>query len=406
MSETGTVTVSEQPGAVPAAPATEGGNQAGSGQAVGQGAGQGAGGGGDVAAASSGPTRNPDGTFAKAPVRRGSTLDDIPNSDFEPGEKKGGGVVAKPIKDGVGVVAPAAPVPAKFKFAGKEYDTQDAAEQAHRTLQGMFKPQQETIATLRRQLAELQAATQAVNKPPAAAPEAPAASKPPAGPMDGIDLALYKQIAQSQGPEAAAYWLVQEALKGTTERLEKQYAERLDQAVAPYKQTHEQGQMLQLAENLVREVASYTTTDETGNPAPTYPELYDGDSAERIGHIWANLPISNEARNTPTGMYMAICIFRDQLRAGMYGQVPSPGPSSGHNQPGDPAPQAPTLHPGSAEAAAAVAAALGRTPLSSDAISGGSYPANRGNGVATEADLVRAGIDKAREINRLTGVSR
>ena len=370
--------------------------------------------GGSVAGAESGPGRNPDGTFAKSSAPRiKGTLDSIPDSDFEPGPAAP--KVAKPIPDKPGTPGTVAPAPAapKFKFAGKDYDTLEAAEQSFRSLQGMFKPLQDRVDSLQRQLAQPAAASQPP-APVAAAPKpgepaAGAAPKPagPTDPMSGIDLSTYKAIAASQGPEVAAYWLQQEVTKTVTESLRGEFKEQLDSAMAPYRQTAEVQQHLGVAQNLYYELASYSTPGADGNPVPTYPELTDGDAAERIGQLWYNLPLTPEARNSVAGMHMAVAVYRDLVRGGVFAPGASPAPSPTTPPPaGDPnAPVAP--HPGALAAASAAAASLlGRTP-GGDAISG-HYPSHREpmNGHAAEVSLMRDGIDKARILDPRTGVSR
>lgn len=224
----------------------------------------------------------------------------------------------------------------KFKFAGREFESQAAAEHYVKSMEGRYKPIQEAATRHEAQLVKaaesargwhaeaqrLQAELQALQsgaQQPAAQPEAAPESK-------GIDWELYreiKRVANEAGtPEKADQWLVEQIeaqrqadFNSWRESFETPFRER-EAAEA------EQAQLAQTADTLVESMAAHTNPD--GSPA--FPEFRDGEQAREVGHLWQSLGLDPRLALTPGGAVAAVALYRMAKGMDMVAAAPAPAP--------------------------------------------------------------------------------
>jgi hypothetical protein len=258
----------------------------------------------------------------------------------------------------------ATPPPAKFKFAGEEWETQDKAEQNFRTLRGMHKQlsAKETEARTRAnewyqehqraaaRIADLE--RQLAGQKPGVTP-APAGAQPEAKSEKaaGIDWGFFKELqaeaVKAGQPEAALEWLMKENERILQERIDslrKEVTEPQERAAATQR-------VMQHTDSLVTELGSLVKAD--GSFA--YPELRDPEVIMKVGECWRELGLPPEQALSAAGLRAAVGLYRD-----VYGQAPTAAPAP------TPAPSTPaaTLEPrpavdGADSDAAALAAEAG-----------------------------------------------
>lgn len=322
--------------------------------------------------------------------------------------------------------APATPpppaAPAKFKFGGAEWDTQEQAEQSFRTLRGQYRSLeqrasnaeasanqfQQAFAAQTQRLAALEQAYR-TGQPLTGQPGQPGAPGAPAAPEAapskpksvfetlGVDLQAYTSIAQNQGLDVAAAWLAGQVAEKQGAALEAKFTEM----VKPFAQYQEHLGNVQKAQTVFDQVANYAELDpQTGEPTYGYPELQDPQAAGIIGTIWKNLPLAPEARFDPRGIVAAVALFRS-----MY-----PGASSAQQATTTHQPSAPSSVGSEAAAAAAqvAQAVLGGAPRGTDAVNAGSPPHVRPTAAHAGFDVAafRRGIDSASVPSTQLGFSR
>lgn len=280
----------------------------------------------------------------------------------------------------------------KFKFAGREYESQAQAEQAHRTLQGHFKPLMSIARSLggidkivphlrsaadsargwqaeaQRLAAEL---TQYQNgtAQPAASP-APSNDSAPASEGEspaGVDWELYAEIrrlANEKGePWKAEQWLMEQVQAAERTRYER----LLDERLSPFTAAQEKAATVKQTESLFGQMATYQNADGT----PAFPELHDESAAYEVGRIWASLGLPAEAAMTPQGALAAIAMYRMTKQA----RGASSDTARTVSTPVPPAPPAPAAP---SDAAAAAGVDYGRTrPVSARGPEGQSAEAAR-----------------------------
>jgi len=225
--------------------------------------------------------------------------------------------------------------PKKYVFAGKEYESQEQAEQSFKSLQGQFKPlieardaaaysangwkqvadgQQARIQQLEAELAARQA-------PPQSQPAEQGQSAEQQAQAD-IDWDLYaviRQAAEAEGnPWKADRWLheqMQEAIKAREAALR-------DELTKPYREAQARQQTLAEVEQLASSLAEYVN-DSDGQPS--FPELRDSRSAYMIGKLWQQMGLPPQYATTPQGMVAAIALYR---MIESQSAQPSPEPTS------------------------------------------------------------------------------
>jgi len=253
-------------------------------------------------------------------------------------------VVAKPDKaapvEGEPVIPDAPEAKPKFKFAGREFDTLEAAEHYVKSMEGRYKPVQQKATELDGELqkaafsanawkthaeqlqiriAELEAG--GGNPTPAAAP-APDAQA-------GIDWALYAEIAkvanEAGEPWKAQQWLQEQvdAQRGRdAEALRQEIARLRDEAIeGPQRDAALEAQLRQTADTIVGSLAAHKNPD--GSAA--FPEMQDGEQARAVGELWTSLGLDPQLALSPGGAVAAVALYR--LARSMDGAA-APAPES------------------------------------------------------------------------------
>lgn len=251
------------------------------------------------------------------------------------------------IKRPAGEAAPKTPVPAtdkrapadspaKFKFAGEDFETQDQAEQSFKTLRGMYRPLKEkadqsdhnytasqrwmdvtkqvlagtaspeTINALRTQLGVAGVATRA---PQSHSGSQGAGSSNVAGILKDIDMGAFATIAADPdgGLEVAGRYLVQEVLNAVEEKLLPAVEQRIQGRVQPLLADREQSDLSRSAETLLEQMGNLVdpTTKEIA-----IPELRDPVAVTEIGRLWGADGGKAEELVTPRGLIKAVALYR------------------------------------------------------------------------------------------------
>lgn len=246
-------------------------------------------------------------------------------------------------------VDPAAPE--KFTFAGKEYESKEAAEQSIKSFQGMFKPlqaerdQMVTLANQWKEYAENIERRYQQGTPPAASPAPTRTPQSPAPQLDAktilnaIDGAAFEKIAQDpdKGLPYASRFLAAQILDAVNQHLipqvRQQAIDEMNQRMAETYGKDIQSYREQRAfEDATTEVAEIFNgvralkDQSTGEPA--FPELNDPDTARKVGELWSKMNLPMEYALSPQGVLQAIANYR------MYYGPPQP-----KTTPASPAPQ-------------------------------------------------------------------
>lgn len=327
------------------------------------------------------PSRGPDGRFVASPSSATPPGDHPGEHTLEP--------AATPL--------PKTP-PARFKFAGEEFDTQELAEQNFRSLRGQFKP----VTTLAQQLggmekivpefhraaesargwkAEAERLTaelttlrgQPANPTPPStpSPDAPAADAAAAD----VDWDLYAEVerlaTESGEPWKAKQWLIEQVRKAD----EARYQRMLDERLAPLDEQQRQADLEASTATLFGSLQGYTLAD--GSLA--FPELHDEASAEQVARLWATSGLPAEAALTPQGAIAAVALYRM-----LAGKPATPQASSAPAA----APAAPPAPPAPTDAHAAAGLDDGRPTVAS-------VPGN-GSAPSPEATRILAALRQSR----------
>lgn len=273
---------------------------------------------------------------------------------------------------------PTDPTAAKpsFKFAGKDWESSEQAENSFRTLQGIHSSQKRQIAQLSRENQQNQySATQwkahaeslqarldahgagqptEPGKPGSAgtANTAAAAAAPAGFPesaddvLKNVDLGLVEEIANEKGPLVAAYTLTREALDHVLKSVRAEF----DRVRQPFENFQTGLRLSQQLQSVVSEVASYEQPGPDGNPVPVYGELSEPEALKAISSIWEKLGFTDDTKGSPMALVTAILHYRNMK--GLQGGVAAPaaGPASASNLP--------PAASGASAAAAAVTAQL------------------------------------------------
>lgn len=322
-----------------------------------------------------------------------SGLDAIPNEDFLPpsaeadqkapardtaGRFKGSSpsLPAPPTPDGVEAVKSA---PQKFKFAGEEYDSQEAAEQNLRSLRGQFKGLTEKAserdsaahsarawkAEYDRLAGELAALKQSGPANPDPTPQP--------GKGEGIDWDLYAEIrrlANEAGePWKAEKWLTEETAKVAEARFQRM----LDEATESTREREAAEQLAAQTAELFNGLTGLALSD--GSPA--YPELADPRTAYEVGKTAKQYNMDPDYVLTPAGAAAATLLYR-----ALKGTAPKTSSA--------PKPAAPTPHPA----------------LDADAIVDDGRPEPIGGEPSTPAQRLHAALDRAARPDPVLGFAR
>ena len=206
------------------------------------------------------------------------------------------------------------PLPARYKFAGREFDTQEAAEHYYRSMEGRHRPIQEAATRHETQLVKaaesargwhaeaqrLQAELKALQE------QAPKPAEP-AGEQKGIDWQLYAEVSRIAN-EAGEPWKAQQWLQ---EQVDAQRAAdiaaiREDAIDGPRREAEADAMIEATANDLAQSMADHTNPD--GSPA--FPEFRDPQTAHDVGHLWQSLGLDPHAALTPGGAVAAVALYR------------------------------------------------------------------------------------------------
>ncbi len=274
-----------------------------------------------------GKKRNERGQFRKAEEEARAQVAAAQEEGSAPGEV----APEKPELPAGEVEAPE--VKAKFKFAGKEYETAEQAEQAHKSLQGMFKP----LETAKKQAeadrdygyqaatawqkehdrvaaenAELKAQLGRGGKAPSQNLGGGEVKAPTAGDLDldsmvnGIDTDAFEALAVSHGLPMAGKYLAGQVLKGVMEKIVPALKAEYQSALAPFQSEASTRQAVQQADQVINSVASLRTSG--GDVA--FPELHDAAKIAEVGKFWRESGLPIEHAMTAQGLITAISLYR------------------------------------------------------------------------------------------------
>jgi len=285
---------------------------------------------------------------------------------FVAGEPKVGEPVGEPklpgIRPDVAVPEPPDAKP-KFKFAGKEYESPEAAEHEYKSLTGKLQPTQrklaETEGTLVKAAESARGWHSEAQRLAARVAELEAgggnpAPQPETAPAKGIDWDLYAEISKV-AQEAGEPWKAQKWLQDQidTQRAADIAALREEAIESPRREAEQRAQLESAANTLVESMAAHTNPD--GSAA--FPEFRDGATAREVGALWQSLGLDPQLALTPGGAVAAVALYR--MARGMDGAVAAPPAAS-------PTPAQPAVPP--SPAAEAAAALDGGRPLAPAAI--------------------------------------
>jgi hypothetical protein len=230
----------------------------------------------------------------------------------------------------------------KYKFAGREFDSQAAAEHWAKSMEGRYKPIQEAATRHEAQLvkaaesargwhAEAQrlqarvAELEAGGGSPAGTAQNPEVIPTQSAPA-GIDWALYAEIAKVAN-EAGEPWKAQQWLQEQYDaNIRAEFARLREEAIeAPRRTAAEQAELASTADALVNSMAAHTNPD--GSPA--FPEFRDGEQARAVGELWQSLGLDPRLALTPGGAVAAVALYRmarGMDAAAAPAPVPTPAP--------------------------------------------------------------------------------
>lgn len=257
---------------------------------------------------------------------------------------KGGGetseVVQKPrpsatdAPEGEPTIPDAPEAKPKFKFAGREFESPAAAEHWAKSMEGRYKPIQEAATRHEAQLvkaaesargwhAEAQRLQARIAELEAGGGNPTPAAQPESAPAQGIDWALYAEIAKVAN-EAGEPWKAQQWLQEQYDaNIRAEFARLREEAIEnPRREAAQQAELAATADTLVNSMAAHTNPD--GSPA--FPEFRDGEQARQVGELWQSLGLDPRLALTPGGAVAAVALYR-MARAMDAAAAPAPVPT-------------------------------------------------------------------------------
>lgn len=231
----------------------------------------------------------------------------------------------------------------KFKFAGREFESPEAAEHWVKSMEGRYRPIQEAATRHEAQLvkaaesargwhSEAQRLQARIAELEAQAPQPTETQATPKA--SGIDWGLYAEISKV-AQEAGEPWKAQQWL---TEQVEAQRAADIkalrEEAIEnPRREAEQQTALARQADALVESMTVHQNLD----GSPTFPELADDNSAYEVGALWQSLGLDPTLALTPGGAVAAVALYR--MARGM-DAAPAPVPALVLPVPPDPAAEA------------------------------------------------------------------
>lgn len=214
----------------------------------------------------------------------------------------------------------AAPVaaPAKFTFAGVDFEDQAKAEHSFKTLRGMHAAKDKTIATVQSELLEARKELLRLQKSqgredqPTVTPNGQAAAAPTKEVSAEDTYAVFEVLKEKFGPKFAQGWLDEQNEARVQSRVEKLIEERfakLQERIKPYEESSAQIAEQRQLSAVFTQLASYKLPD--GSPA--YPEFEDASVMRDVGVLWKNLGFDLDSMKSPRGVHLAIVAYRDAM---------------------------------------------------------------------------------------------
>lgn len=244
----------------------------------------------------------------------------------------------------------------KISLGGKEYESLEKADQAHRTLQGMFKPLTEILgpnpgdwngkvqelksaATLKqerdygyeaanawervaielaenggdvakiRELAQkykLNVRGVGSGKPQAAATQAGQSNTDLASVMDKVDLGVFENLTINGGLKAGGKYLVEQILAVVQNDLLGNVRAEVAAKFAPQEAQEQEAQIARSTEAVLDRLINLRTAD--GQEA--FPELKDPKLVHEIGLTWRNQNLPPDAALSDQGLMSAVALWR------------------------------------------------------------------------------------------------
>jgi len=247
-----------------------------------------------------------------------------------------------------------APAPKKFKFAGKEFDTQEAAEQSHKSLEGMFKPLHERVSKAealaqeaaesarygRKQVEERQAQEQQQQQESQPVTQSTAQDELSAV-LQNVDGEMFETLARERGLPLAGRYLAAQVLASVHDHvlpaLREEILGQIMPQLQPIQQSAEFQQQTETVGNLLESVSQLKNPD--GQIA--FPELNDATEAAEIGELWETM---DGASATPQSLIQAIAMYR--LYRGARGGSPQVQPQVTVTEPQNTLPRSQPLEQG------------------------------------------------------------
>lgn len=212
-----------------------------------------------------------------------------------------------------------APNPNKFKFAGEEFESQEAAEQSIRSLRGMFKPMQERLANAERLAAQAaeeariwrQRAEGTSPTPPAAEsprPTAASAAEELNAVLQNVDGEMFERLARTEGglPMAGRY-LAAQVLAAVHDQMLPALRDQIMQELVPRIEPGEQSLQFQQQTQEVGNLIDQMSQLRNPNGEQAFPELDSAEELAEIAELWSS---SGRAEATPESLIQAIALYR------------------------------------------------------------------------------------------------
>jgi hypothetical protein len=220
-----------------------------------------------------------------------------------------------------------APAPKKFKFAGEEFDTQEAAEQKHKSLQGMFKPLNERVSkaeALAREAAEsarywkeqAEARAQFPTPPEQAPPSARQGSEPPTAKtaeqelqaaLANVDGEMFETLAREKGLPLAGRYLAAQVLASVHDTmlpaLRDEIMAQINPRLDPVAQSVEFQQQTTEVGNLFESMGQLKNP----NGEIAFPEMNDENELYEVAELWASM---DNPQPTAQSLIQAIAMYR------------------------------------------------------------------------------------------------
>jgi hypothetical protein len=291
------------------------------------------------------------------------------------------------------------PAKPKFKFGGAEWDNQEHAEKSFSTMRGSFKANEAKYSEEARKawgwhsmykqtLQELESIKSgkpagATEPNPASQPAAaPGSSGDPNDPFAGIDMGVYKLLAETDGPMAAAAWLQHETAVNQAKRVEAQITE----AIAPFREAQQRTAETEHVVGQVDDLYHFAASQRNADGSPVFSEIGNPQAERELGEIvgWlCSQGVPQEFAISPIGMKIASALRREALGQSQAAVTAAPN-----------------------QAAAAVAEALLAAQPGQEPVSGPSARTTQPGQAMTREQQVKSEIRGARHVDPVLGFAR